>query len=91
MALMRSGPDILSNQRSCPSSHIHLFLLFLNNDARGCFIMKIVGLIIDGALGLSGPLLRAGLISYDIHQCINVFNSVTTWKEGAFIFTRVQC
>lgn len=77
MALMRSGPDILSNQ--CSSLHpisTHLFLFFRSNDARGCGVMKIVSLIIDGSLSLSGLLLRGELIVYDSHQCNNGYKSI---------------
>lgn len=77
MALMRSGPDILSNQ--CSSLHpicSHLFLFSRSNDARGGGVMKIVSLIIDGSLGLSGLLLRGELIVYDSHQCVNGYKSI---------------
>lgn len=89
MALMRSGSDIPSIQ----SSSLHtistdLFLLFFpSNDGIGYCTRQIVGWIIDGSLGLSGWLLRGRLISYDVHQCVNWYKSVTTWQEISFTFS----
>lgn len=54
-------------------------------------VMKIVGLIIDGLLAASVPLLCGALILHDVRQRINSMKAALCDRKSPLFFPFVQC